>query len=139
MSKIDMLLPWYAYDYVCDDPQLERLDCVPPAGFPHTNPGIGEVMDLRASVGSPRVVFDRVSASKYFDYVEKATHSKFYGHRRRVTYDDAETIGLKYAAVLNAGVGGIGIWTADATHRESAADTKDLAAVMWAAVRNATR
>jgi hypothetical protein len=49
--KIDMLLPWYSYDFVCDN--LEPgPDCIPLAGFPHTNPGIGQVLDLHAAVVS---------------------------------------------------------------------------------------
>jgi tRNA A37 threonylcarbamoyladenosine dehydratase len=43
----------------------------------------------------------------------------------------------KYAAVLEAGVGGVGMWTADATHRDSVVDTAVLAKEMWAVVRNA--
>jgi spore germination protein YaaH len=112
---------------------------VPPTGFPHSNPGLGQVLDLHVAAKSPEIAFDNVSASKYFDYIEQAKGSPHFGHRRRVTYDDAETIGLKYAAVLEAGVGGIGIWTADATHRDGAADTKSLAAEMWRAVGHATR
>lgn len=138
LAKIDMLLPWYAYDYVCSTLQ-EGLDCVPPTGFPHSNPGLGQVLDLHATVGSPSIFFDNVSVSKYFDYVESDNGSKQFGLRRRVTYDDADTLGLKYAAVLQAGVGGIGIWTADATHRDRSNDTKSLVVEMWAAIRNATR
>lgn len=138
LDKIDMLLPWYAYDYVCATLQ-PGLDCVPPTGFPHSNPGLGQVLDLHIAVGSPHVKFDNVSVSRYFDYVDGDNSSKYFGHRRRVTYDDAGTIGVKYAAVLATGLGGIGIWTADATHRDNADSTKDLAREMWAVVRNATR
>ena len=46
-----MLLPWYSYDFVCDS--LEPgPDCVPLAGFPHANPGLGQVLDLHAAVVS---------------------------------------------------------------------------------------
>ena len=119
------------YDYVCDTLQ-PGVDCVPPTGFPNKEPGLGEVLDLYKAVGSPPIVFDNVSVSKYFDYVEG-------GQRRRVTYDDADTMAVKYKAVLGAGAGGVGIWTADATHRDSVADTRTLAGEMWAGVRNATR
>ena len=111
---------------------------MPPAGFPNTQPGLGQTLDLHAAVGSPRVVFDNVSVSKYFDYVEQTNASGHYGHRRRVTYDDAKTLAVKYKAVFEAGVGGIGIWTADATHRNSDDNTKLLAKQMWAAVGLAT-
>ena len=90
---------------------------------------------LRTSIGKTQ---KEMLFLQYFDYTEETNGSKYYGHRRRVTYDDAETIATKYAAVLEAGVGGVGMWTADATHRDSAVDTAALAKEMWAVVRNAT-
>lgn len=137
LAKLDVALPWFGYDYLCNSSQPGK-DCVPPAGFPNTQPGLGQTLDLHAAVGSPRVVFDNVSVSKYFDYVEQTNASGHYGHRRRVTYDDAKTLAVKYKAVFEAGVGGIGIWTADATHRNSDDNTKLLAKQMWAAVGLAT-
>ena len=71
------------------------------------------------------------------DYFED-TNGTRYGQRRRVTFDDADTLQAKYLAVLRAGAGGVGMWTADATHRDSVDDTVVLAKSMWGAVHNAT-
>ena len=66
-SKLSIALPWYGYDYVCSDLQ-PSADCVPvpKGGYPNRQPGLGEVLDLHATVGAPPIVFNPVSVSKYF-------------------------------------------------------------------------
>eukprot|EP01043_Picozoa_sp_COSAG02_P101871 COSAG02_NODE_37903_length_436_cov_0.614243_1_plen_109_part_01 len=104
--------------------------------FPHRQLGLGQILDLHAAVGAPIIVSDHGSVYKHFDYWEGGINGS--EKRRRVTYDDAETLRTKYAAVLQMGVGGVGMWTADATHRSNAVATVALAKQMWAAVRNTT-
>jgi tetratricopeptide (TPR) repeat protein len=82
-------------------------------------------------MGRPSIVDDNTSVSKSFEYFDLGSNET---KRRWVTYDDQETLAIKYSAVLAAGVGGVGIWTADATHRNTAQDTLRTAAAMWNAV-----
>jgi hypothetical protein len=135
LAKLDVALPWYGYDIVCNDPQPGPT-CVTPVGFPNRQIGLGQILDLHNAVGAPPIVFDPITVSKRFDYLEEVNSSR-HTQRRRVTYDDVDTLQAKYAAVLRAGVGGVGLWTADATHRDTELDTAALAKEMWASVRNA--
>ena len=65
-------------------------------------PGYGEVLDLHEAVGAPPVTFEQTSVFKWFDYVNASTKQ-----RHRVSYDDAETLLVKYKALLQAEVAGV--------------------------------
>ena len=135
LRKLNVALPWYGYDYVCDS-LTPGANCTAPPGFPNRQLGLGQILDLRQAAGLPTVQFDRVSVSKRFEYFGMGPNNT--RQRRRVTYDDEETLAIKYASVLRQGVGGIGLWTADATHRDQPNDSARTAAAMWSAVANAT-
>ena len=90
-------------------------------GRRHEQRGYGQVLDLlQASLAdAPTLHLDTPSASKRFDYTN---HTE--GKKHRVWFDDDETLAIKYRAVLDAGVAGIAMWTADATHRAGPSDTR---------------
>lgn len=137
LSKLNVALPWYGYDIVCDSLAPSEL-CTPPVAFPNRQIGLGQILDLHRSSGNPTIVLHEDSVCKSFDYIEHNSSSGAVMWRRRVTYDDNETLHRKYSAVLAQGVGGVGIWTADASHRYRPSDTRVLAASMWESVRRAT-
>ena len=77
------------------------------------------MLDLQASLAdAPTLHLDTASASKHFDYTNRTE-----GKKHRVWFDDDETLATKYGAVLDAGVAGIAMWTADATQRVGPSDT----------------
>ena len=87
------------------------------------------MLDLQASLAdAPTLHLDTASASKHFDYVN---HTE--GKKHRVWFDDDETLSIKYRAVLDAGVAGIAMWTADATHRVGPSDTRAASTVSHSA------
>ena len=54
LSQLDVAFPWYGYDVVCDDAQAQA-DCFPMPSFPHRQLGLGQILDLYAAVGAPRI------------------------------------------------------------------------------------
>ena len=110
-SRLVVALPWYAYVFRCATSTI-GTDCSLPAGAKDNitvwrtssgQLGYGEVLDLHESVGAPPVTYDRTSVYKWFDFVNVSTKQ-----RHRVSYDDVDTLLVKYKALLDAGVAGVG-------------------------------
>ena len=51
-------------------------------------------------------VWDEVSKTPYFNYVEEASNTSY-----QVWYDDPESLGIKYKIAEDMGLGGVGFWT----------------------------
>ena len=51
-------------------------------------------------------VWDEVSKTPYFNYVEEATNTSY-----QVWYDDPESLSIKYKIAEDMGLGGVGFWT----------------------------
>ena len=51
-------------------------------------------------------VWDEVSKTPHFNYVEEATNTSY-----QVWYDDPESLGIKYRIAEDMGLGGVGFWT----------------------------
>jgi spore germination protein YaaH len=139
-SRLVVALPWYAYSFQCSTATI-GTNCSLPAGAKHDTKiwemsylqlGYGEVLDLHEVVGAPPVTYDHYSVFKWFDYVNASTKQ-----RHRVSYDDADTLLVKYQALLRAGVAGVGAWTIAATQRHTEAATEAASRQMWAAVAHA--
>jgi spore germination protein YaaH len=139
-SRLVVALPWYAYVFRCSTTTI-GTNCSLPAGAKHNRTvwemsyfqlGYGEVLDLHASVGAPPVTYDQTSVFKWFDYVNASTKQ-----RHRVSYDDADTLLVKYKALLQVGVAGVGAWTIAATQRKTEVATEAASHQMWAAVAHA--
>ena len=139
-SKLVVALPWYAYSFLCSATGIST-NCSLPVGAKHdtkiweqsyTQLGYGEVLDLHAVVGAPTITYDRTAVYKWFPYVNKTTHKRF-----RVSFDDPETLLVKYKELLNAGVAGVGAWTIAATQRQAQATTAAASRAMWSAVTQA--
>ena len=139
-SQLVVALPWYAYVFVCSTATI-GTNCSLPAGAKHNTAtweqshfqvGYGEVLDLHEAVGAPPVTYDQISVFKWFDFVNTSTKQ-----RHRVSYDDGETLLVKYKALLQAGVAGVGAWTIAATQRRAEAATEAASRQMWAAVAHA--
>ena len=67
-----------------------------------------------------------------FDYVNASTQQ-----RHRVIFDDPQTLLVKYRALLDVGVAGVGAWTLGAVHRAESGDSAAAAKAMWGAVASA--
>jgi spore germination protein YaaH len=139
-SRLVVALPWYAYVFCCSTATI-GTNCSLPAGASHNRTlwgmsyfqiGYGEVLDLHESVGAPPVTYDQTSVFKWFDYVNASTKQ-----RHRVSFDDHDTLVVKYKALLQAGVAGVGAWTIAATQRRTEAATEAASRQMWAAVAQA--
>ena len=139
-SRLVVALPWYSYVFRCST-AIIGANCSLLAGAKHNRTvwdmsyfqiGYGEVLDLHVAVGAPPVTYDQISVCKWFDYVNASTKQ-----RHRVSYDDAETLLVKYKALLRVGVAGVGAWTIAATQRQTEAATEAASRQMWAAVAQA--
>eukprot|EP01043_Picozoa_sp_COSAG02_P026969 COSAG02_NODE_1569_length_11894_cov_51.145994_9_plen_1216_part_00 len=139
-SRLIVALPWYAYSFTCSTASLDS-NCSLPASIRHNTKlweesylqlGYGEVLDLHTEMGSPSVTYDTSAQYKWFDYTNQTTRQ-----RHRVSFDDPETLLVKYKALLEAGVAGVGAWTIAATQRSSAAATEVASQQMWRAVTRA--
>ena len=136
-SRLIVALPWYAYSFVCSTPSLGS-DCSLPVGAKHNSAiwensyaqlGYGEVLDLHSTLGRPLVSYNQTAQYKWFDFTNQTTRQ-----RHRVSFDDPETLLVKYKALLQAGVAGVGAWTISATQRSSVAATEAASHDMWRAV-----
>ena len=138
-TELNVAFPWYGYDFVCHS-LTPGATCAASPGFLHRTLGLGEILDLHQAVGRPPITLHNDSVSKSFEYTHHHDQqgANSMRQRRLVTFDDDETIKVKMAAVLAQGVGGVGVWTADTTHRISSIDTSHTAAAMWGAVANVT-
>lgn len=136
-SKLIVALPWYAYSFICSTPNL-GANCSLPAGAKHNTRiweqsyqqlGYGEVLDLYSAIGRPPVTYNKIVQYKWFEFTNRTTEQ-----RHRVSFDDPETLLVKYTALLKAGVAGVGAWTIAATQRSSIAATQSASKDMWQAV-----
>ena len=92
--------------------------------------GYGEALDLLDRFGATfGPVWDESTASNVFEYVDPRS-----GTRHQVWYESPQSLQVKYAAFVEAGVLGVGMWIGSDFHRGDPVKSKAAAAAMWAAV-----
>ena len=145
-DRLGIIYPWMGCDYTCaaGAEQGHAYDGCPvvarkPPAKDHVVTSFGDVLAHYLPNKTGDVVLNQTVQTKHFNYRDgdNLTH--------QVWFDDHETLAVKYAAALKAGVSALGMWLADyacagydsfpvgSPHRESCYDPA-AAAQMWAAL-----
>jgi di-N-acetylchitobiase len=115
-------LPWYGYDYSCDNDTLRAPCAVRPQRPGQHSPQITyeDILGVLASGASPTgVMYDRASASAWLDYVcagpapppARAPAYRCAGPgRHQIWFDTPGSLAVKYATLRRAGVRGVAWW-----------------------------
>eukprot|EP00966_Prymnesium_polylepis_P261771 6046877-Prymnesium_polylepis.1 len=117
-EKLVMGLPWYGWDFPCDEPHGPGCAVHPPPGQPWfgyaRQLGYDEIKALanRSVLQPTAATLDAASMTKRFDYFEQSD-GKGSVRRHSVWYDDAETLAAKYEAAAKHGARGVAMWTAN--------------------------
>ncbi|XP_030640682.1 di-N-acetylchitobiase [Chanos chanos] len=110
-KKLVMGVPWYGYDYTCQDFSeggVCTIPKVPFRGAPCSDAAGRQIAyhtmmkQLNASMSGR--LWDKVQQAPYYNYKDKE------GRIHQVWYDDPESISLKAAYVTKHGMRGIGMW-----------------------------
>ena len=104
-DKLAILPGWFGCDFEClgGDHGSKSCDKAKLVG----GPGFGQTLDVLANATSA-VVLNSTLQTKMFTW-KNAT-----GFTHELHFDDPETLKVKYDAIKQAGVRGLGMWTADA-------------------------
>jgi hypothetical protein len=139
-QKTVIALPWYGWDFRCtltEQTALKGLvtscDSTPPAGTLATWHGWNvqrSIAFISAELlqGSSSPWLDNVSATKRLDYTDSS------GVAHVVMYDDDFTLSRKYKACAEAGLKGVGVYTADMVSYLGDAGAHSVAAAMWSSL-----
>ena len=132
-SKLVLAFPWYGYDYTCspgDRPEADECKVTKAAqlGYPAAASG------LTKAVGGGRR-WDAGSSTPYYFYNDNDDVQGGGGGvtttLHRVDYDDVESLKLKYAYAKEAGVRGVGMWTASSIDYANASQVQEF----WEALK----
>ena len=137
-KQLVALVPWYGHDWPCDPTQVGVGSAggipackplpIPPAPF-KWEIGYGAALDLLDAHGASfGPAWDEASQSMVAEYRDQG------GARHQLWYETPRSLQLKYAAFVQAGVGGVGMWTGSCFHRGDDALSEAAAGEMWAAV-----
>eukprot|EP01045_Picozoa_sp_COSAG04_P018192 COSAG04_NODE_1665_length_6011_cov_3.395467_3_plen_168_part_00 len=131
-EQLIITLAWFGVKWQCA--QLSGTNCTyagqascPERCRPLNNAGYAELLEFEAP-GAPIHYQPTLTPSPYIDLVENGT-------RLRWEFDDARSVRAKMATVGAAGVGGVGVWTADALDYSNGTE----AALMWQALLSGLR
>jgi di-N-acetylchitobiase len=144
-GKLVMGLPWYGYDFPCDD---NATGPPPPEGAPCLSSGAGKtpikeraVLDqLKSMAPHPPTMFrGNASASLYFDFQctnqskecpsgRANTGGALLG-RHQIWWDDASTLRQKYEYCRTLGVLGVGVYSLDFVSYETSQGAANWAAL----------
>ena len=134
-SQLVIALPWYGYDYTCQDDSIGSPCKLVPAQArwvprpPQIN--YADALFLLRNGSSPTgQMYDHKTASAWFDYVDPET-----GQRHQVWFDTPGSLAVKIAALNAAGVRGISWWH---TGSVKYGTTDGQAAAMWDAMATMT-
>eukprot|EP00966_Prymnesium_polylepis_P038852 902003-Prymnesium_polylepis.1 len=117
-EKLVVGLPWYGWDFPCDEPHGPSCAVHPPSGQPWfgyaKQLGYDDIKALanKSALRPTTAVLDTVSMTKHFDYFEQSD-VKGSVRRHSVWFDDAETLAAKYEAAAKHGARGVAMWTAN--------------------------
>jgi len=120
-DKLILALPWYGYDFVCDNNATLGAPCLPNCTRSSPNWQVDcpqrdykQIMPslLRATKAQGRDPwrFDPVSTSVYFDYLSTS------GTRHQVWFDDPTSLTVKYRWARAAGFRGVAMWEAQSAN-----------------------
>ncbi|KFW78925.1 Di-N-acetylchitobiase, partial [Manacus vitellinus] len=134
-KKLVMGVPWYGYDYVCQNLSTDHvcsLSKVPFRGAPCSDAAgrqvpYGIIMkQVNSSLSG--VLWDEVQKSPFYEYKDSL------GHFHQVWYDDPRSISLKAAYVKNRGLRGIGMWNGNSLDYSREAVAEQQTEAMWQAL-----
>nr|XP_020746956.1 di-N-acetylchitobiase [Odocoileus virginianus texanus] len=130
-KKLVMGIPWYGYDYTCQNLSLDHV-CTT-AKYPcseavHHQVAYQTIMKQVNSSTSGRL-WDKNQQSPYYHYKDQA------GHFHQVWYDDPQSISLKASYVQKRGLLGIGMWHANCLDYSGDAIAKQQTEEMWKALK----
>eukprot|EP01051_Picozoa_sp_SAG22_P009718 SAG22_NODE_830_length_6941_cov_2.114294_4_plen_1368_part_00 len=142
-AQLVLAFPWYGYSFPCAATTVPNagVACrlIPKGVLGEWERGYGTALDAllqHNSTGPHR--WDQASSTPWLEYIDtSAPTNPPPGVRGRISqywYDDARSLGLKYAAAKSLGVRGLAVWTADAFHREDPSTSKAAAAALWGAL-----
>ena len=134
-----LMLSWSGCDYECEhsgcsavkpwkkgDPRVPfpwgSDDARPACLNSDASPWIGEVFQYLSPNRTGATSYNATAQLKSFEW------SAADGSRHSITYDDEDTLGVKYGLVKSAGMRAIGMWGADTLHGS------ELAARIWSGV-----
>jgi hypothetical protein len=125
LQKLGILLPWYGCAFDCSGTGEAYGGCPTTPAFANTDARtttFGDIVEHFLPNATTPPTLNASSVTKVLNYRNAS------GTLHQLWYDDAETLTRKYAAIKAAGVGAIGMWTADATNNAS------VATALWDAV-----
>ncbi|KFV95831.1 Di-N-acetylchitobiase, partial [Eurypyga helias] len=134
-KKLVMGVPWYGYDYVCQNLSKDHvcsLSKVPFRGAPCSDAAgrqvpYGAIMkQVNSSLSG--LLWDEVQKSPFYEYRDS------FGHFHQVWYDDPRSISLKAAYVKNRGLRGIGMWNGNSLDYSREAAAQQQTEAMWQAL-----
>ena len=125
-DRLGIVFPWYGCSFKCSPQGAAATD-----GNFHGCPATTKFMEAPRVASMPAWHANATSAV----YLNQSLMTKYFNFRdaddetSQVWYDDASTLAPKYRAAKEAGVRGVGMWTADCVGGDPA-----VASAMWAAV-----
>ncbi|KAJ7410137.1 hypothetical protein WISP_111067 [Willisornis vidua] len=134
-KKLVMGVPWYGYDYVCQNLSMDHvcsLSKVPFRGAPCSDAAgrqvpYGIIMkQVNSSLSG--VLWDEVQKSPFYEYKDSL------GNFHQVWFDDPRSISLKAAYVKNRGLRGIGMWNGNSLDYSREAVAEQQTEAMWQAL-----
>ncbi|XP_065529796.1 di-N-acetylchitobiase [Lathamus discolor] len=134
-KKLVMGVPWYGYDYVCQNLSKDHvcsLSKVPFRGAPCSD-AAGSQVPYRAIMKQVNSSFsgtlwDEVQKSPFYEYKDSL------GRFHQVWYDDPRSISLKAAYAKNRGLRGIGMWNGNSLDYSREAVAEQQTEAMWQAL-----
>lgn len=139
-SKLVLGLPWYGYDYTCEEFDTTKstcsikevpfrgVNCSDAAGSQITYSTIQDLLITRTDTGRQ---WHTPSLSPFFWYNDQ------YGNVHQVWYDDPSSLSIKYRYALEYGkLKGIAIWNADLLDYSKLTRGVSQTHLMWKTLRN---
>ncbi|KAL7984953.1 hypothetical protein Chor_003523 [Crotalus horridus] len=134
-KKLVMGVPWYGYDYTCQNLSKTHeciLEKIPFRGAPCSDAAGRQVpyKTIMTQVNSSLsgILWDEEQKAPYLEY--KDSHGGFH----QVWFDDPRSISLKTAYVKKHGLRGIGMWNANCLEYSGSVETQQETEEMWDAL-----
>ncbi|KAM3839651.1 di-N-acetylchitobiase-like [Vipera latastei] len=134
-KKLVMGVPWYGYDYTCQNLSKTHeciIEKIPFRGAPCSDAAGRQVSykTIMTQVNSSLsgILWDEEPKAPYLEY--KDSHGGFH----QVWFDDPRSISLKTAYVKKHGLRGIGMWNANCLEYSGSVKTQQQTEAMWDAL-----